>query len=648
MFKRILQLVVFATFMLVVPQALAQSSLYDEEYRATVIDELKSRLNVNVLPAPIDVTTFTRILLGESAESGLQEAELYKDSSNVYCYSPKNKSISKVLGADIKTFNVTQDIQTHFIADKNFIYEFKLANDCSMKKIKVKAGLVQKSSNIFIDTKFVYYFSRGKFILVKGSDSKTFVKAQGHYGILRDSVFKDKNNVYFCRLKVCEIKKLNIDASTFEFAKETSEVSSFESLVIFKDKNSVYVATALFLDEFGSFPQVDVQSFVITSLSPVLRAKDKNALYVVNNGKITRYTNVDIASYEDIFIPESDARSLSNVSHFSKDKNYVYDTITMKKLEGADPQTFQLHARLAVPFRYEDEFNYFIYATDKNHFWYVTNLGAKLVKDINPKDITFYSGARFYRGNQLISWGLLLKSNNRLWKFYDKEKLEPIAAIDAPTFTQLYRDIYMDKNGVYCNGDFKKIIGMVAQKAEVKIFKGKLYIKDIKNVFVSEKECIFTKIPNANPDNFFNLKKSSPNEKILSLTAVDTWKLSGEEDSLYLDLESGKLSGYLDNANEDYKIQYYWPKEVDLLLNMSDFSISTINGVAVMPVDKTFENTKKSSIPSFFEENNLSSMIVKKGVVFIVKTNLGKFYKVEIMDLNDQGNEIVLRYAVLK
>ena len=281
-----------------------------------------------------------------------------RDKNNVYYLGDKLNKI------DPKTFEVVEGYYITMFKDKNGIYTFgknydklKIINfkengiDIDFNDFKV---ISSENPTIYRNKNDVYFQKGGKIYPIKNMDAKTFEKINGR-SYLDNKYYRDKNDVYYFssdkmlklenadRNSVNELSKnilrdknnvyfenqqiKGLDVNSFKVIYE-NRISEPENLI--KDKNGVY-----YIDENKKTlikfknNEIDIESFGIANKMLDDYFKDKNNVYYLEDYKLHRLDNLDIETYQNIFM-----------TRYKKDKNNLY--FKWKKVKGANPDDIEI------------------------------------------------------------------------------------------------------------------------------------------------------------------------------------------------------------------------------------------------------------------------------------------------------------------
>jgi hypothetical protein len=509
-----------------------------------------------------------------------------RDKNNVYYLGDKLNKI------DPKTFEVVEGYYITMFKDKNGIYTFgknydklKIINfkengiDIDFNDFKV---ISSENPTIYRNKNDVYFQKGGKIYPIKNMDAKTFEKINGR-SYLDNKYYRDKNDVYYFssdkmlklenadRNSVNELSKnilrdknnvyfenqqiKGLDVNSFKVIYE-NRISEPENLI--KDKNGVY-----YIDENKKTlikfknNEIDIESFGIANKMLDDYFKDKNNVYYLEDYKLHRLDNLDIETYQNIFM-----------TRYKKDKNNLY--FKWKKVKNVNPNDVEIIENDFIKIKdtlyeisnFEEKeveilplavdvksFEYIDnkYYKDKTNIYYNKNGKLKKIEDVNFKSFGIleensYFGKDknniYYKGDKLEkidrnSFRVLnesydnsiIKDKNGIYILTKESSIKTIKIdkniknIDFNNFEEItnYPYVFKDKNAVYTlNTDDDKTVTVFSfEKNDYKLNKLNNinpkkfdmiefnYFKDDKNIFYfSDKEKIMKKIENADIESF--------------------------------------------------------------------------------------------------------------------------------------------------
>ena len=509
-----------------------------------------------------------------------------RDKNNVYYLGDKLNKI------DPKTFEVVEGYYITMFKDKNGIYTFgknydklKIINfkengiDIDFNDFKV---ISSENPTIYRNKNDVYFQKGGKIYPIKNVDAKTFEKINGR-SYLDNKYYRDKNDVYYFssdkmlklenadRNSVNELSKnilrdknnvyfenqqiKGLDVNSFKVIYE-NRISEPENLI--KDKNGVY-----YIDENKKTlikfknNEIDIESFGIANKMLDDYFKDKNNVYYLEDYKLHRLDDLDIETYQNIFM-----------TRYKKDKNNLY--FKWKKVKNVNPNDVEIIENDFIKIKdtlyeisnFEEKeveilplavdvksFEYIDnkYYKDKTNIYYNKNGKLKKIEDVNFKSFGIleensYFGKDknniYYKGDKLEkidrnSFRVLnesydnsiIKDKNGIYILTKESSIKIIKIdkniknIDFNNFEEItnYPYVFKDKNSVYTlNTDDDKTVTVFSfEKNDYKLNKLNNinpkkfdmiefnYFKDDKNIFYfSDKEKIMKKIENADVESF--------------------------------------------------------------------------------------------------------------------------------------------------
>ena len=509
-----------------------------------------------------------------------------RDKNNVYYLGDKLNKI------DPKTFEVVEGYYITMFKDKNGIYTFgknydklKIINfkengiDIDFNDFKV---ISSENPTIYRNKNDVYFQKGGKIYPIKNVDAKTFEKINGR-SYLDNKYYRDKNDVYYfssdkmLKLENADRNSVNelsenilrdknnvyfenqqikgLDVNSFKVIYE-NRISEPENLI--KDKNGVY-----YIDENKKTlikfknNEIDIESFGIANKMLDDYFKDKNNVYYLEDYKLHRLDDLDIETYQNIFM-----------TRYKKDKNNLY--FKWKKVKNVNPNDVEIIENDFIKIKdtlyeisnFEEKeveilplavdvksFEYIDnkYYKDKTNIYYNKNGKLKKIEDVNFKSFGIleensYFGKDknniYYKGDKLEkidrnSFRVLnesydnsiIKDKNGIYILTKESSIKTIKIdkniknIDFNNFEEItnYPYVFKDKNAVYTlNTDDDKTVTVFSfEKNDYKLNKLNNinpkkfdmiefnYFKDDKNIFYfSDKEKIMKKIENADVESF--------------------------------------------------------------------------------------------------------------------------------------------------
>ena len=309
--------------------------------------------------------------------------EYYRDKNGVYYYDEYEGTMTKLKGADPKTF---EGISYTLGKDKNAIYkkENRLSGIDPATFEEIDAAFTKDKNN-------VYYRN----VPMKGIDPKTFEPFVNYTHV------KDKNGIHhfyqFNDDLVVEKVELSpeIDLKTLQSFENYAEYS--------KDKNNVYY-------DFQKIEGADIKTFEPDGYSI---GKDKTGVYY----KTHKINGIDVNSTEVL------------ENEFYKDKNNIY--YRNKKLENFKPENFEVISSSLVG--QNEDFYYFTEdENDNTKFILLENknvdaetfevLDEEYTKD---KNNAYYKG-KILKGVDVKTLDIYYNKSDNGYKIKDKNKVYKI------------------------------------------------------------------------------------------------------------------------------------------------------------------------------------------------------------------------------
>jgi hypothetical protein len=309
--------------------------------------------------------------------------EYYRDKNGVYYYDEYEGTMTKLKGADPKTF---EGISYTLGKDKNAIYkkENRLSGIDPATFEEIDAAFTKDKNNIYYED-----------VPMKGIDPKTFEPFVNYTHV------KDKNGIYHFYLfnddLVVEKVELSpeIDLKTLQSFENYAEYS--------KDKNNVYY-------DFQKIEGADIKTFEPDGYSI---GKDKKGVYY----KTHKINGIDVNSTEVL------------ENEFYKDKNNIY--YRNKKLENFKPENFEVISSSLVG--QNEDFYYFTEdENDNTKFFLLENknvdaetfevLDEEYTKD---KNNVYYKG-KILKGADVKTFDIHYNKSDNGYKIKDKNKVYKI------------------------------------------------------------------------------------------------------------------------------------------------------------------------------------------------------------------------------
>ena len=309
--------------------------------------------------------------------------EYYRDKNGVYYYDEYEGTMTKLKGADPKTF---EGISYTLGKDKNAIYkkENRLSGIDPATFEEIDAAFTKDKNNIYYED-----------VPMKGIDPKTFEPFVNYTHV------KDKNGIHhfyqFNDDLVVEKVELSpeIDLKTLQSFENYAEYS--------KDKNNVYY-------DFQKIEGADIKTFEPDGYSI---GKDKKGVYY----KTHKINGIDVNSTEVL------------ENEFYKDKNNIY--YRNKKLENFKPENFEVISSSLVG--QNEDFYYFTEdENDNTKFFLLENknvdaetfevLDEEYTKD---KNNVYYKG-KILKGADVKTFDIHYNKSDNGYKIKDKNKVYKI------------------------------------------------------------------------------------------------------------------------------------------------------------------------------------------------------------------------------
>ena len=309
--------------------------------------------------------------------------EYYRDKNGVYYYDEYEGTMTKLKGADPKTF---EGISYTLGKDKNAIYkkENRLSGIDPATFEEIDAAFNKDKNNIYYED-----------VPMKGIDPKTFEPFVNYTHV------KDKNGIHhfyqFNDDLVVEKVELSpeIDLKTLQSFENYAEYS--------KDKNNVYY-------DFQKIEGADIKTFEPEGF---FIGKDKKGVYY----KTHKINGIDVNSTEVL------------ENEFYKDKNNIY--YRNKKLENFKPENFEVISSSLVG--QNEDFYYFTEdENDNTKFFLLENknvdaetfevLDEEYTKD---KNNVYYKG-KILKGADVKTFDIHYNKSDNGYKIKDKNKVYKI------------------------------------------------------------------------------------------------------------------------------------------------------------------------------------------------------------------------------
>ena len=309
--------------------------------------------------------------------------EYYRDKNGVYYYDEYEGTMTKLKGADPKTF---EGISYTLGKDKNAIYkkENRLSGIDPATFEEIDAAFTKDKNNIYYED-----------VPMKGIDPKTFEPFVNYTHV------KDKNGIHhfyqFNDDLVVEKVELSpeIDLKTLQSFENYAEYS--------KDKNNVYY-------DFQKIEGADIKTF---EPEEFFIGKDKKGVYY----KTHKINGIDVNSTEVL------------ENEFYKDKNNIY--YRNKKLENFKPENFEVISSSLVG--QNEDFYYFTEDENNNTKFILLenkNVDAETFEVLDEeytkdKNNVYYKG-KILKGADVKTFDIHYNKSDNGYKIKDKNKVYKI------------------------------------------------------------------------------------------------------------------------------------------------------------------------------------------------------------------------------
>ena len=309
--------------------------------------------------------------------------EYYRDKNGVYYYDEYEGTMTKLKGADPKTF---EGISYTLGKDKNAIYkkENRLSGIDPATFEEIDAAFTKDKNNIYYED-----------VPMKGIDPKTFEPFVNYTHV------KDKNGIHhfyqFNDDLVVEKVELSpeIDLKTLQPFENYAEYS--------KDKNNVYY-------DFQKIEGADIKTFEPEGF---FIGKDKKGVYY----KTHKINGIDVNSTEVL------------ENEFYKDKNNIY--YRNKKLENFKPENFEVISSSLVG--QNEDFYYFTEDENNNTKFILLenkNVDAETFEVLDEeytkdKNNVYYRG-KILKGADVKTFDIHYNKSDNGYKIKDKNKVYKI------------------------------------------------------------------------------------------------------------------------------------------------------------------------------------------------------------------------------
>lgn len=309
--------------------------------------------------------------------------EYYRDKNGVYYYDEYEGTMTKLKGADPKTF---EGISYTLGKDKNAIYkkENRLSGIDPATFEEIDAAFTKDKNNIYYED-----------VPMKGIDPKTFEPFVNYTHV------KDKNGIHhfyqFNDDLVVEKVELSpeIDLKTLQSFENYAEYS--------KDKNNVYY-------DFQKIEGADIKTFEPEGF---FIGKDKKGVYY----KTHKINGIDVNSTEVL------------ENEFYKDKNNIY--YRNKKLENFKPENFEVISSSLVG---QNEDFYYFTKDENNNIKFILlenkNVDAETFEVLDEeytkdKNNVYYKG-KILKGADVKTFDIHYNKSDNGYKIKDKNKVYKI------------------------------------------------------------------------------------------------------------------------------------------------------------------------------------------------------------------------------
>ena len=309
--------------------------------------------------------------------------EYYRDKNGVYYYDEYEGTMTKLKGADPKTF---EGISYTLGKDKNAIYkkENRLSGIDPATFEEIDAAFTKDKNNIYYED-----------VPMKGIDPKTFEPFVNYTHV------KDKNGIHHFYQFNDDLVVEKVELST-EIDLKT--LQSFENYAEYsKDKNNVYY-------DFQKIEGADIKTFEPEGF---FIGKDKKGVYY----KTHKINGIDVNSTEVL------------ENEFYKDKNNIY--YRNKKLENFKPENFEVISSSLV--RQNEDFYYFTEDENNNTKFILLenkNIDAETFEVLDEeytkdKNNVYYKG-KILKGADVKTFDIHYNKSDNGYKIKDKNKVYKI------------------------------------------------------------------------------------------------------------------------------------------------------------------------------------------------------------------------------
>ena len=342
----------------------------------------------------------------------------YFKEKNIIYFTDEMEDLEKrevVKNVDFGTFKIFEE-DNNFAKDKNNVfYKNKKVQNADVNSFQIENFLIAKDKNS------VFFVAKDEVIKINGFSSQ---KSKVFLQPFMPSILQNKDGIYtFDKYENGEIIVKSI--TTKEMDIDSLEILKDSALILYlKDKNNVYYVNYVEIEDENKV-EIDEDDY--------------------DDG---RNIKIDIEK-----INRADSSSFEIAGIYGKDKNSMY--AFGKKLEGVNPETFQIISKNGIIFK-DDKNIYYLgkkearklknadvnsfeevaeneYYKDKNNVYYYDEYegNMKIVKEADSKT---FEGVSYTFG----------KDKNAVYKRENK-----LAGVDPATFEEIDSSFTKDKNNVY-------------------------------------------------------------------------------------------------------------------------------------------------------------------------------------------------------
>lgn len=447
-------------------------------------------------------------------------------------------------------------------------------------------------------------------------------------------------NKYISESDLAKLK--NVDLKTLT----TVPTQGDEQVIYYlKDKNHVYDATDLKIRE-----EFDPQTFEVNSFfygppdfkTAFIYGKTKDEFWYYTTGTNELYYDTsEIIIDKDI--DASSFKMIDEIGFFIHEEagydtsNFVYKNVNICKTIEKEYADGTFSAETAGDFQKNED-------------------GSCVIIKKEPRS----AGDRYHDG-------FLAKDKNYVYVLTDMggtlEKVENLE-IDASSFEKVYEEfssLFKDKNHIYivANASFEQIQNADPGTFGLETFRGKYYLKDKDTVWTLD-ENGYSEIKDANPETFFDRKL--PAGKKYLIVSESNYSQNSKQKSVIVTLDTGEVTDPeiidyskkkdipSDLAQTLAELQYSaLMQEGDLFFAPEDPKISTTTS-QMAKTDIAYEKIDKTNIKDIkFEPESLNGVDeIKVGTTLLIKTLSGKIYRLKVIELYQETDEIVIEYAMVE